>query len=222
MNQPNVTALTGTRAGTPPPVDMALEVVVIPVTDVDRAKEFYGRLGWRLDADKTNGDTFRLVQVTPLGSGCSVQFGTGLTTAAPGSAQALHLIVSDAQTARDDLVQRGVAVGEVFHCATGFACRFPGHDEPLPGPHPQRATYGSFFTFEDPDHNTWVAQEVTMRLPGRVDPHSVSFSSPQALSDALRRAATHAGSPREDRPEQWADRCAAFLVAEQAGNPTSS
>lgn len=219
MNRPHPATVAGTGTGTPLPFDMTLEVVVIPVTDVDRAKNFYARLGWRLDADKANAGTFRLVQFTPPGSGCSVQFGTGLTSAAPGSAQGLHVIVSDAQAAQDHLVQRGIPAGVLFHCASGFACRFPGQGAPLPGPHPDRATYGSFFTFEDPDHNGWVVQEVTTRLPGRVDPDSVTFNTPQALSEALQRASAHAGPPREADGAGWADRYAAYLVGEHAGRP---
>ena len=149
-------------------MDMKLEVVVLPVADVDRTKDFYTALGWRLDADAAGADAFRLVQLTPPGSQCSVQFGTGLTTAAPGTADALHLIVSDIEAARAELAGRGVAVSPVFHCETGFACRF-GDDASgrVPGPAPERRTYASFATFADPDGNSWILQEITTRLPGR-------------------------------------------------------
>ena len=154
-------------------VDMRLEVVVIPVSDVDRAKEFYGRLGWRLVADRTIGDDFRLVQFTPPGSAASVQFGTNLTSAAPGTAQALILAVSAIQTVHHELVNRGVEVSDVYHCAQGTACRFRNADglfQRVSGPAPEHASYSSFVSFGDPDGNTWVLQEVTARLPGRVAP----------------------------------------------------
>jgi catechol 2,3-dioxygenase-like lactoylglutathione lyase family enzyme len=150
-------------------LDMRLEVVVIPVSDVDRAKEFYGRLGWRLDADVAAGDEYRLVQLTPPGSGCSVQFGKNVTAAAPGTVQDLYLIVSDIEAAHDELVGRGVAVSDVFHCATGFACRFRDADavNRAGGLAPDHNSYGSFASFRDPDGNGWLLQEITTRLPGR-------------------------------------------------------
>jgi len=151
-------------------MDCRLEVVVIPVSDVDRASEFYKRLGWRLDADVVAASDFRLVQMTPPGSPCSIQFGAGLTTAAPGSARASHLVVSEIATARADLVDRGVTVSDVYHCESGFACRYgePGeYGARLPGPAPEHATYASFASFSDPDGNEWVLQEITTRLPGR-------------------------------------------------------
>ncbi len=149
-------------------VDMKLEVVVIPVSDVDRAKEFYSRLGWRLDADRTAGDNFRLVQFTPPGSGASVQFGINLTSAAPGSAQAMLLTVSDIESARRQVVAKGVDASDVFHCETGTACRFFGIGVRVSGSHPERLSYHSFVSFSDPDGNGWLLQEVTKRLPGRV------------------------------------------------------
>jgi len=154
-------------AGAPPVKagEFKLEVVVIPVSDVDRAKEFYGSLGWRLDADIAAGDEFRVVQFTPPGSGCSIQFGTNISWAAPGSTQSLYLIVADIEAARDELLARGVDVSEVFHEGTGGA-RF--HDAGrVPGPAPDRSTYGSFAVFGDPDGNGWLLQEITTRLPGR-------------------------------------------------------
>ena len=147
-------------------MDMRLEVVVIPVSDVNRAGDFYKGLGWRLDADFVDDDHRRIVQLTPPGSACSIQFGAGVTTAAPGTAQATYLVVSDIEAARNELVGRGVDVSPVFHCATGFACRFTDKDR-TPGPAPERATYGSFASFADPDGNTWLLQEITTRLPGR-------------------------------------------------------
>ncbi len=139
-------------------IDMKLEVVTLPVSDVDRAKDFYQRLGWRLDADFTVGDAVRAVQFTPPHSQCSIGFGKGLTTAEPGSVQRLELVVSDIQAARDDLVRRGVEVSDVFHLdAGGFA----------PGPDPNRSSYNSYATFSDPDGNGWLLQEITTRLPGR-------------------------------------------------------
>jgi catechol 2,3-dioxygenase-like lactoylglutathione lyase family enzyme len=149
-------------------MDMKLEVVVIPVSDVDRALDFYRTLGWRLDADVVGDDQFRLVQLTPPGSQCSVQFGQGLTTAAPGTAQAQHLVVSDIEATRAELVRRGVDVSAVFHCATGAACRYGDNSsDRVPGLAPERATYKSFAKFADPDGNDWVLQEITTRLPGR-------------------------------------------------------
>jgi len=142
--------------------DMKLEVVIIPVSDVDRAKRFYGSLGWRLDADFARGDAFRVLQFTPPGSACSIRFGTGITSAVPGSAQGLYLVVSDIEAARAELIGLGVEVSEVFHRAVGEA--------PRRGPHPQRQTYSSYATFSDPDGNGWLLQEVTARLPGRVSP----------------------------------------------------
>ena len=159
-------------------VDMKLEVVVIPVSDVDRAKEFYARLGWRLDADVAV-DNFRLIQFTPPGSGCSVQFGTNLTSAAPGSVQGTFLIVSDIQAARDELVGRGVEVSEVFHCATGAyagSATATGCGNGSAGPRPITTSYGSFATFSDPDGNSWLFQEITTRLPGRVDAAETAFA----------------------------------------------
>jgi catechol 2,3-dioxygenase-like lactoylglutathione lyase family enzyme len=150
-------------------VDMKLEVIVLPVSDVDRAKEFYSRLGWRLDADRVARNAFRLIQFTPPGSGTSIQFGVNLTSAAPGSAEGLLLIVSNIDAARQQVVANGISASEVFHCANGTGCRFEGVDARVNGPHPETPSYSSFVSFEDPDGNGWVLQEVTARLPGRVD-----------------------------------------------------
>lgn len=147
-------------------MQMRLEVVVLPVSDVDRAKEFYERLGWRLDADVVNGDDFRVIQLTPPGSPCSIIFGTGITTAAPGSADGLYLVVDDIEAARAELSEHGVQVSEVFHDAGGVF-HHAGTTARLPGPGPDRTSYASFASFSDPDGNGWMLQEVTTRLPGR-------------------------------------------------------
>ena len=209
---------TATAPSSPGTIDMKLEVVVIPVADVDRAKEFYGSLGWRLDADVAAGDDFRLVQFTPPGSGCSLQFGTKLTPAAPGSAQGLYLIVPDIGSVRDELAARGVEMSEVFHEGTRGA-RF--HDAGrVAGPSPDRSSYGSFASFSDPDGNGWLLQEVTTRLPGRVDPAATSFASAGDLASALRRAAAAHGEHEKRTGEadpNWPDWYADYLVREQAG-----
>jgi catechol 2,3-dioxygenase-like lactoylglutathione lyase family enzyme len=200
-------------------VDMKLEVIVIPVADVDRAKEFYGRLGWRLDADRT-GDGFRLIQFTPPGSGCSIQFGTNLTSAAPGSAQDLYLVVSDLQAVRDDLAERGIEIGEVFHCAPGTSCRFRNSAQETRVSGPAEASYSSFAWLSDPDGNGWLFQEVTARAAGRVDPATTSFASASDLASALRRAEAAHGE-HEKRigaaDPDWPDWYAGYMVSEQAG-----
>ena len=205
-------------------VDMKLEVVVIPVSDVDRAKEFYTRLGWRLDADFAAGDDWRVIQFTPPGSGCSVIFGKNVTAAAPGSAQGLYLIVSDIEAARYELLRRGVEVSEVFHDASGVSA---GTDEPylfgrlrVSGPDPEHRSYRSFASFSDPDGNGWLFQEVTTRLAGRIDPVTTSFASANDLASALRRAETAHGQYEKrigQRDANWPDWYAAYMVAEQTG-----
>ena len=201
-------------------VDEKLEVVVIPVSAVDRAKEFYASLGWRLDADRAAGDGFRIVQFTPPGSECSIQFGTGITSAAPGSAQDLYLIVSDIGAAREALVTRGVEASEVFHEGAPGARFHPGSDGRVRGPAPGHGSYGSFFSFSDPDGNGWLYQEITTRLPGRVDPAVTSFASASDLADAMRRASVAHGE-HEKRigaaDPDWPDWYARFMVAEQSG-----
>jgi catechol 2,3-dioxygenase-like lactoylglutathione lyase family enzyme len=197
-------------------VDMKLEVVALPVSDVDRAKEFYGSLGWRLDADFSQGGG-RVVQFTPPGSPCSVHFGENITPAAPGSAQGLFLVVSDIQAARDELVGRGVEASEVFHFA-GFNRVDPGAR--LGGPAAGRSSYGSFVSFSDPDGNGWLLQEITTRLPGRVDPAATSFGSASDLAAAMRRAEAAHGEHEKrtgHRDAEWADWYAAYMAAEQAG-----
>jgi catechol 2,3-dioxygenase-like lactoylglutathione lyase family enzyme len=198
-------------------VDKKLEVVVIPVADAERAKEFYGRLGWRLDADVSRGD-FRIVQFTPPGSDCSIQFGTNLTPAPPGSAQNMYLVVSDIQAARDELTALGVEVSEVFHEGT-LGDRF--HDVGrVSGAAPGRGSYGSFVSFRDPDGNGWLYQEITTRLPGRVEATATSFGSARDLADAMRRAEAAHGE-HEKRigaaDPDWPDWYAKYMVAEQAG-----
>ena len=202
-------------------VDMKLEVVVIPVSDVDRAREFYGRLGWRLDADFRFENGFRVVQFTPPGSGCSIQFGTNITSAAAGSARSLYLVVSDIVAARDELIARGLEVSEVFHPATPGAQFQPdGARGRVSGPATGHATYSSFVTFNDPDGNGWLLQEITKRLPGRVDPAATSFGSASDLTSALRRAAAAHGE-HEKRigaaDAEWPEWYARYMVAEQAG-----
>lgn len=209
-----------TLAATAGPVDMKLEVVVIPVSDIDRAKDFYEALGWRLDADIVDGD-LRLVQFTPPGACCSVQFGTNLTPAPPGSAQGLYLVASDIELARNELVRRGVEVSGVYHCATGFACRFDTWaNSRVGGLAPGRSSYSSFASFRDPDGNGWLLQEVTTRFPGRVGSAETRFSSASDLAGALRRArAAHGAHERDlgDLDSSWPDWYAAYMVAEQSG-----
>ncbi|HXS25662.1 MAG TPA: VOC family protein [Gemmatimonadales bacterium] len=187
-------------------MDVKLEVVTIPVSDFDRAKEFYQRLGWRLD-DTPPG----VIQLTPPGSACSVQFGPNRTSAPPGSAENLYLIVSDIEAARDELVAAGVEVSEVFH---------PGRDGRVSGPDPEHRSYRSFASFSDPDGNRWLLQEVTTRLPGRVDPSATSFGSAGDLTSALQRAAAAHGEHEKRTGEadpNWPDWYAEYMVREQAG-----
>jgi catechol 2,3-dioxygenase-like lactoylglutathione lyase family enzyme len=199
-------------------VDEKLEVVVIPVADADRAKEFYLGLGWRLDADVAAGDSFRIVQLTPPGSDCCVQFGTGLTPAAPGSAQGLYLIVSDIEAARAELLSHGVQASEVFHEGAPGGRFNP--DGRVSGPAPDEASYGSFVSFRDPDGNGWLVQEITTRLPGRVDQAATSFASASDLAGAMRRAEAAHGEHEKrigHADADWPDWYARYMVAEQAG-----
>jgi predicted enzyme related to lactoylglutathione lyase len=200
---------------------LKLEVVVIPVSNVDRAKEFYGKIGWRLDADFRFDNGFRIVQFTPPGSGCSVQFGTNMTPAAPGSTQSLYLVVSDIAAARDELAARGVEVSDVFHAATpGAQFQRDGTSGRVTGPAPAHATYGSFATFTDPDGNGWLLQEITSRLPGRVDPATTTFASAEDLASALRRAEAAHGQHEKrtgQRDANWPDWYAEYMVAENTG-----
>jgi predicted enzyme related to lactoylglutathione lyase len=206
------------------PVDMKFEIAVVPVSDVDRAKEFYASLGWRLDADFT-GDDWRVIQFTPPGSPASVIFGKNVTSAKPGSAQGLYLVVSDIEAARQNLVDRGVKVSEIFH-ADGDV--HAGGDEPylfgsvrINGVHPERGSYRSYASFSDPDGNGWLFQEVTTRLPGRIDANETTFASQTDLAAALRRAAAAHGEHEKRNGGQydanWPDWYAEYLVKEQAG-----
>ena len=205
-------------------VDMKFEIVVIPVSDVDRAKEFYARLGWRLDADFDSGKDFRVIQFTPPGSGCAVIFGKNVTAAAPGSAQGMYLIVADIEAARQELLGRGVAMSEMFHDAAGV---YAGKDEPylfgrlrVSGPDPEHRSYRSFASFRDPDGNGWLLQEVTTRLPGRIDATETAFASTADLASALRRAEAAHGQHEQrtgQRDAKWPDWYAAYMVAEQSG-----
>jgi len=202
-------------------IDLKLEVVTIPVSDIDRSKAFYAGLRWRLDADFSHGDE-RVIQFTPPGSPCSVVFGTNGTSAAPGSVQNVFLVVSDIEAARDELVARGVEVSEVFHYAAGPA-PFGGQ---VKGPAPNRASYGSYATFRDPDGNSWLLQEVTTRFPGRVDSNETSFASVADLASAMRRASVAHGEHETrtggGRHENWPDWYAEYMAAEQAGRPLPS
>jgi catechol 2,3-dioxygenase-like lactoylglutathione lyase family enzyme len=206
----------------PARIDLKFEIVVIPVSDPDRAKEFYGRLGWRLDADFDSGNDFRVIQFTPPGSGCSIIFGRNVTAAAPGSAQGLYLIVSDIKAARAELLRRGVQISEVFHDGAGV---YAGTDEPYlfgrlraSGPDPDHRSYRSFASFHDPDGNGWLLQEITTRLPGRVD--TTTFTSAKDLASALRRAEAAHGEHEKrtgQRDANWPEWYAEYMVREQAG-----
>jgi catechol 2,3-dioxygenase-like lactoylglutathione lyase family enzyme len=197
------------------------EVVVIPVSDVDRSMAFYQRLGWRLDADFAFENGFRVVQLTPPDSATSVQFGTKISAAAPGSAEGLYLVVPDIDAAHDDLLARGVIDSGVFHPAAPGAQFRPGATAGRePGRAPDGASYGSFLTFDDPDGNTWLVQEITTRLPGRVTT-ATSYASVEELSQALQRVAAahgeHEARNGGEFDEQWPDWYASYLVAEQSG-----
>jgi catechol 2,3-dioxygenase-like lactoylglutathione lyase family enzyme len=220
-----------TMAIEPPQVltlDMKLEVIVIPVSNVDRAKQFYDGLGWRLDADFAFDDGFRVIQFTPPGSGASVIFGTNVTVATPGSAKGLYLVVSDIEAARKELLSRGVKVSEPFH---GGGAVHTGGDEPhlfgsvrVRGPDPERRSYLSLASFSDPDGNGWMLQEVTARLPGRMEADT-TFASTAELAAALRRAAAAHGEHEKRTGEHdanWPDWYAEYIVREQAGKPLPS
>ena len=216
MSATEVRSESANETTKPRRVDMKLEVVVIPVADVDRAKRFYGGLGWRLDADFVVGDAFRGVQFTPPGSSCSIHFGTGITSAQPGSASGNYLVVSDVAAARAELVARGADVSEIFH-------RLGPGKPPVSGRHPERHSYSSFATFRDPDGNEWLLQEITARFPGRVDTDHTTFTSSAELANALRRAeAAHGEHEKRTgglRDANWPEWYAAYMIAEQAGKP---
>jgi catechol 2,3-dioxygenase-like lactoylglutathione lyase family enzyme len=207
-------------------VDMKLEIQVIPVSNADRAKQFYARLGWRLDDDVAPMEGLRIVQFTPPGSGTSITFGQGLTTAAPGSAEA-GLVVADIEAAHAELVSRGIDVSDIWHGPP-----FPVEAR-QPGPDPERASYGSFAYFTDPDGNAWLVQEVTTRHPGRMNATETGYVSAADLESALRRAEAahrehekHTGKAhlfhRSDQDENWLAWYAAYMIAEQAGTDLPS
>jgi catechol 2,3-dioxygenase-like lactoylglutathione lyase family enzyme len=222
MSTTAVTRTTTNTAEQHPVEDLKLEAIVIPVSDVDRAKEFYAGLGWRPDADFAFDNGFRVVQFNPPGSPASVQFGTKITTAEPGSAQGLYLVVSDVQAARDELAAHGVEVSDVFHTVEPGAQFVPGSKwGRVAGVADEAASYGSFATFADPDGNTWLLQEVTTRLPGRTNTAATSFGSVHDLEQALIRAATAHGEHEARnggvRDEEWPTWYAAYMAAAQAG-----
>lgn len=207
-------------------MDMKLEIVVVPVSDIDRAKKFYEKIGWRLDADYAAGDDFRVLQFTPPGSACSVIFGKNVTAAAPGSAQGLYLIVSDIAAARAELLGRGVEISEVFHDAAGV---YAGSDEPylfgrhrVSGVDPGHRSYRSFASFSDPDGNGWLLQEITARLAGRLDAAATTFASVSDLESALRRAESAHGEHEKrsggQRDANWPEWYAKYMAAEQSGS----
>ena len=225
MSTTGVRRETANETPKPGAVDMKFEIVVIPVSDVDRAKAFYSSLGWRLDGEFASGDDWRAIQFTPPGSGCSIIFGKNVTAAAPGSAQGLYLIVSDLEVARAELLARGVQVSEAFH---GSSDGFSGPDEPylfgrirVSGPDPNHGSYRSFASFRDPDGNGWLLQEITTRLAGRIDPASTTFATVSDLANAMRRASKahgeHEARNGGQRDENWPDWYAAYMVAEQSG-----
>ena len=195
-------------------LDMKIEVVAIPVSDTERAKRFYGGLGWRLDADIAGSNGFRVVQFTPPGSMCSIHFGTGVTPSAAGTAQGLFIAVTDIEAARAEFVARGADVSEVFHSDPG--------KEPLTGREPSGRSYASYASFRDPDGNGWLLQEVTARLPGRVSGDEATFTSSDDLAAALRRAASAHGEHEKrtggQHDEGWPVWYAEYMLAEQLGN----
>jgi catechol 2,3-dioxygenase-like lactoylglutathione lyase family enzyme len=222
--QPQETDMSSPQVHRDTSVTMKLEIVVIPVSNVDTAKSFYANLGWRLDADFVVGDDYRVIQFTPPGSDCSVIFGKNVTAATPGSAQGLYLIVSDIEAARADLLGRGVKVSDAFHAGDVNV----GPDEPylfgrlrVNGLDPARASYRSFASFSDPDGNGWLFQEITARLPGRIDASATTFNSSADLAAALRRAAIAHGEHEKrtggQHDENWPDWYADYIVREQTG-----
>jgi len=221
MNDTQVHSKSALEAPKARTLDMKFEFVVIAVSDVDRAKEFYSKLGWKLDMDFVRGEDFRVIQFTPPGSPASIIFGRGITSAKPGSAQGLYLVVSDIETARSELLARGAAVSELFHDGGGVF-HHAGNEGRLSGLAPQRRSYGTFAAFKDPDGNAWWLQEVTVRLPGHGSSGDTTFSSSIELAGALRRAqAAHAEQEQRMglRDTDWANWYADYIVLEQAGKP---
>lgn len=222
MSTTSTTTTTATTDVVATRADLKLEAVVIPVGDVDRAKSFYGSLAWRLDADFAFDNGFRVVQFTPPGSPASIQFGRSITPAEPGSAQGIYLVVSDVQVVRDELSARGVDVSEVFHPQAPGAQFQPDSTGREGGVAADRSSYGSFATFRDPDGNGFLLQEVTTRLPGRIDSSATTYASTNDLMQALLRAATahgeHEARNGGEYDEQWPAWYAAYMVAEQSGS----
>jgi len=215
MSSTQISSEPASQVPTVATVGLKLEVVVIPVSDVDRSKRFYQSLGWRLDADFAFDNGFRVLQFTPPGSGCSVQFGTNITPAAPGSVQGLYLVVSDIEAARNELVARGAGISEVFHAEIpGAQFQRDGASGRVPGPAPDHASYRSFATFSDPDGNTWLLQEIKTRLPGR----GLSNLDVPTLVELLREAEEHHGEYEPTAPKHhWSDWYAAYIVAREQG-----
>jgi catechol 2,3-dioxygenase-like lactoylglutathione lyase family enzyme len=220
MSSTSMHAEQATRLPTTGIVDTMLEVVVIPVTDVDRAKHFYGSLGWRLDADFASGDDFRVVQLTPPGSPCSIIFGTGITTAAPGSVQDLMLVVHDIEAARSELIGHGVDVSEVFHDAGGVF-HHAGMKGRLPGPDPEGRSYRTWASFNDPDGNGWLLQEIKTRLPGRVSQGPADrglVTDAATLTELLEETEKRHGAYEATAPKHhWSAWYAAYIVAREQG-----
>jgi catechol 2,3-dioxygenase-like lactoylglutathione lyase family enzyme len=215
MSSTEVSSEHTTQIPTTPVVDLKFEVVVIPVSDVDRSKRFYQGLGWRLDADFAFDNGFRVVQFTPPGSGCSVQFGTNMTSAAPGSAQGLYLVVSEIEAAREELIARGAEISEVFHPGMpGAQFQRAGTSGRVRGPAADHASYSSFATFSDPDGNSWLLQEIKTRLPGR----GLSNLDVATLTAFLREAEARHGAYEPTAPKHhWSEWYAAYIVARQQG-----
>ena len=213
MSSTQMSTEHATQVPTAAAVDLKLEVVVLPVSDVDRTKRFYESLGWRLDADFSNGQDWHLVQMTPPGSPCSVMFGKGFTTAVPGSVQGTFLVVDDVEAARAELVGRGVDVTEVFHF-DGNLLRIAGTKGRVPGPDPEGRSYFSFASFSDPDGNSWLLQAVKTRFPGR----GLSSFDVATLTELLRETEQHHGEYEATAPKHhWSDWYAAYIVARERG-----
>jgi catechol 2,3-dioxygenase-like lactoylglutathione lyase family enzyme len=210
MSTTETNSATATHVPEAKPLDLKLEVVILPVSDAERAKQFYASLGWREDADFVFTDDFRVLQFTPPGSDASIIFGTGVTAAVPGSAGNLLLAVADVEAARAELIERGVDVSDVFH---GVAFTADGSRRE-PGPDPERSSYGSYATFTDPDGNEWLLQEVTDRLPGRVDEPDIAALAGLLLETALHHDAFEKAAPAHD----WWDWYAPYLSARQHGS----
>ena len=221
MNETETNEVLKVRAASLAGVDQKLEVLVIPVSDVERSKRFYQELGWRLDADFKFDNGFRVVQLTPPSSACSLQFGTKITSATPGSAQGNYLVVSDIQAAHDAMIAGGVEVSQVFHSAAPGAQFEPaGTGGRAIGPATDHASYGSFVTFTDPDGNSWLVQEITTRLPGRVEAKTTTYVSSSDLANALRRAEAAHGQHEAlmgQSDKNWPDWYANFMTSEQHG-----